>query len=182
MTAVIGLDLSLTSTGVATVTDGGQALTAQIRPSATLTGYPRLQWLLEQIHQHATDTRLVLVEGPSYGSGSKGRQSGQHERAGLWWAVTYRLWRNNITFAVVSPANLKKYATGKGNASKDAVLIAAARRYQDVYIDGNDEADALILAAMGADYLGFPLAVVPKVNRGALDSVEWPDLVAFTTV
>ena len=92
----------------------------------------------------------------------------------------------------IPPASLKMYATGKGNASKDAVLAAAIRRYPDVEFDGNDAADALILAAMGADHLGFPLvsktpsgrksrATLPARNREALGKIDWPLLGELTT-
>jgi hypothetical protein len=37
-----------------------------------------------------------------------------------------------------------------------------------------DASDAATLAAMGMDWLGFPLVEVPKQQRRALDGVHWP--------
>jgi crossover junction endodeoxyribonuclease RuvC len=171
--AVVGLDLSLTSTGIART--GEKTWADRITPR-NKTGYDRMFYLLREILALTVDAHLVVVEGPSFGSGANARQSGHHERGGLWWLVTYRLWRREIPFAVVPPATLKRYATGKGNAPKDAVLAAAIRRYREVDFDGNDQADALVLAAMGADHLGRPIAPVPQASRAALGAVQWPVL------
>lgn len=168
---VLGLDLSLTSTGLAEAWQNG-IRTWTIKPRGI--GHERLEHLLYEIWKAAWEYEgghLVVVEGPSYGSQSG--QKGHHERAGLWWLVTHKLWDCNVCVAVVPPSALKKYATGKGNAGKDAVLLATARRFPD-FDGGNDAADALWLAAMGADHLGQPIVAMPELNRAALKSVEWP--------
>src|ERR1035441_4124210 len=170
---ITGLDLSLTSTGFARICGGDTAL-ARLR-TLKRDGHSRLEFLLAEIACRVRDADLVVVEGPSYGS--QAGQKGHHERAGLWWLVTHMLWRQGLPYAVVPPAVVKKYATGAGGglkAGKDQVLAAVIRRYPDVPVDGNDQADALVLAAMGADHLGCPLATVPKEHRAALASVIWP--------
>lgn len=59
----------------------------------------------------------------------------------------------------------------------DAELEAwwSARRSIDPDAD-NNQADALVLAAMGADHYGTPLVELPKAHREALEKVAWPDL------
>lgn len=167
---VAGLDLSLTSTGVARI-DGGSVHLERLQPKK-LTGHERLEYLLGATRVTATIADLVVIEGPSYGS----QGGSQHERAGLWWLVAHMLWTSRKPYAVVVPAGLKKYSSGKGNSGKDQVLAAVIRRYRDIPVDGNDVADALVLAAMAADHYGFPLAEVPQVNRQALLAVTWPQL------
>lgn len=66
---------------------------------------------------------------------------------------------------MVSPAELKKYATGKGNADKDTVMLAAAKLCPT--ITNNDEADAWWLWAIGMHLLEAP-AFVPTVVRMAV--------------
>jgi crossover junction endodeoxyribonuclease RuvC len=170
---LVGLDLSLTSTGVAAIGHHTARVTT-ITPGGT--GHPRLRKLLSGIWDHACRVDLAVIEGPSFGS--KGGQ--QHERGGLWWLVAHMLWEAGIPYVVISPAQVKKYATGYGGgvkSGKDKVLAAVIRRYPDVPVDGNDQADALVLAAMAADHYGHPLAPVPQLNRGALATVKgWPDL------
>lgn len=166
---VVGLDLSLTSTGVA-----GRGWTDTIKPHPKMRGDDRLLFIRQQIVTTWTPgAALVAVEGPSYGSTGRG----QHERAGLWWMVVCALRTHGIPVAVIPPSSLKKYATGRGVGDKDDVLLAVARRF-DWFAGKNDEADALVLAAMAADHLGQPMADMPATHRAALERVEWPDLPA----
>lgn len=174
---VVGLDLSLTSTGLAAVAGGNVGVgrvTSTGRADASLAWRgERLSRLAERIVAEFPDADLYVVEGPSFG---QSRQGGQHDRAGLWWLVVSELLVSGLAVVEVSPAQRAKYATGKGNASKDAVLAAAIRRYPMADITGNDVADAVVLAAMGAHHLGRPLADVPLLNAAALDKVRWPQL------
>lgn len=166
---VLGLDLSLTSTGIALITADQPPTTRRLTPPAKLRDHHRLNWLLDNIANTAGRTNLVVVEGPSYASTGRG----QHERAGLWWLTTHHLWAAGIPTAIAPPAALKRYATGRGNAGKDDVLREVTRRFP-TFGGGNDEADALVLAAMGADHLGQPLTPMPATHRTALDGVQWP--------
>ena len=171
---VAGLDLSLTSTGCARVSSDGQTVLARIQPGKRK-GHDRLAHIREHVARWCAGADVVVVEGPSFGSTT----GMQHERGGLWWMITHDLWEARIPYAVVPPANLKMYATGFGGgpkSGKDQVLAAVIRRYTAVPVDGNDVADALVLAAMGADHSGVPYAGVPKANRRALDKIEWPAL------
>lgn len=167
----IGLDLSLTGTGIAS----SAGWTRVLRPPVGARGHTRLAWIRQQVLDALPAyPALVVVEGPSYGNQGAARQSGHHERAGLWWLVTHTLWKRDIDYAVASPAARAKYATGKGNADKAAVVREVTRRF-DWFTGGEDEADALVLAAMGADWLGHPIADVPKTHAEALTKVAWPE-------
>jgi hypothetical protein len=117
----IGLDLSLTGTGVAS----SRGWTRVLHPPAKARGHVRLDWIRDNVLEHvgSVDEHLVVVEGPSYGNQGAGRQSGHHERAGLWWLITHALWKRGIDYAVASPAGRAKYATGKGNAAKADVAM-----------------------------------------------------------
>jgi Holliday junction resolvasome RuvABC endonuclease subunit len=77
--------------------------------------------------------------------------------------------------AFVQPSQLKRYATGKGNASKAEVLVAAVKRLDYEGADDN-EADALWLRAMALDHYGYPVATVPASHREALGKVDWPEI------
>jgi crossover junction endodeoxyribonuclease RuvC len=175
---ITGLDLSLTSTGFAEIRHacacGTEVKLATITPGKR-TGHERLEYLFDEICNRAFAADLVVIEGPSYGS-DYGKA---HERAGLWWLIAHCLWRTSTPYAVVTPSQVKKYATGAGagpKSGKDKVLAAVIRRYADVPVDGNDQADALVLAAMAADHYGDPLAQVPAGHKAALAAVNWPAL------
>ena len=184
---VLGVDLSLASTGVAAVRIDPVAADVsrqrielariQTKGSVGATVPQRLarhQQIIDAIqahHQkHLGYVDLIVIEGPSY---AQRTQAGEHERAGLWWRVAQ--WAAGCPLAVVPPSLLKKYAAGKGNAAKDAVLASVIRRYPFAEVDGNDVADALVLAAMGARALGHPIDDMPKVHIEAMTKVAWPE-------
>lgn len=171
---VVGVDLSLTSTGVASSLGWTQRIRSNGHRADTLhQRHERLDQLAKDVIHAVGTPNLVVIEGPSFGS----QGAGTWDRAGLWWIVVDRLHRTGHTVVEVPPKTRSLYATGAGNASKDKVMLAVAERYRHLLkIEGNDEADAFCLAAMGADALGHPLAAVPKSHRAALDKVAWPDL------
>jgi Holliday junction resolvasome RuvABC endonuclease subunit len=173
---VVGLDLSLTSTGVAGTTCG-DVWTARIRPPAKLTGHDRLNYIRRTILDfYLPGVALVVVEGPSLRSPGKYA----HESAGLWWLVTHSLWRAKTPTAIVPPNNRAQYATGLGDANKREVIASVAELFPWFNVGRRpglaDEADALVLAAMGCDWAGEPLVVVPAKHRAALDGCVWPTL------
>lgn len=174
MTArVLGIDLSLTATGLA-----GPDWTRTLKPPAKLAGVARIDWILSQIDDQLVRDGyldLAVVEGPAFSR--QAGQAGHHERAGLWWAVARELDHDDVPYAVVSPTALKRYGAGKGNAGKDDVLREVTRRF-DWFTGDNNAADALVLAAMGADHLGHPIAAMPATHRAALAAVAWPKLVS----
>ncbi|MBA3907928.1 MAG: hypothetical protein H0X35_14780, partial [Pseudonocardiales bacterium] len=151
---VIGLDLSLTSTGIAII-DGGSVTLHRVKSKGakgdTLAArHVRLLRITDETYSlgiyNSTDRcSLVVIESPAFS-----RTTGHmHDRSGLWWLTVDIFRMHGYPVAEVTPTARAKYATGKGNAGKDAVLAAVVRRYPDVEVSGNDEADALVLAAMG---------------------------------
>lgn len=174
---ITGLDLSLTSTGVARIEPDGVTL-HRIQPKK-LTGHGRLEYLIAEISSWTSDADVVAIEGPSYGSTT----GSQHERGGLWWIIAHQLWTELIPYVSIPPTSLKKYATGYGGGAKsgkDQVLAAIIRRFPEVPVDGNDVCDAFVLAAMTADHYDHALADMPQLNRAALEAVAWPYVEAPT--
>jgi Holliday junction resolvasome RuvABC endonuclease subunit len=173
---VLGLDLSLTATGVA-LPDGTSytiKLGAQytIKLGAQWKGMDRLRRIRSEVFDavavHAVD--LVAVEGYSYNSRNGGEKLGE-----LGGVIRLALYDYGIDYVDVPPASLKKYATGKGNASKNEVLAAAVRRLGYDGADDN-EADALWLRAMALDWYGTPAVAMPATHRDGLVKVAWPDI------
>lgn len=188
MTRIIGLDLSLTRTGVTRIEQGdalGHAVECRsvvVKARAVRRGDPphtlaersvRARRLAGEVTTLCVGADLVVVEGPSYASDS----GKAHDRAGLWWLVVARLTGGGLNVVEAPPAAVKMYALGKGGGAgtgKDDVLAAVVRRYPHVAFSGNDEADSLVLAAMGARFAGFPIEPdLPKTHTRALDQVRW---------
>lgn len=175
---VIGLDLSLTSTGVA-IADPLGTFTSNVKSKSLGSTWDdrRMRILnadlaiMKNVSERAD---LVVIEGPSYNS----KSTSDHDRAGLWWSVYRSVVARGVPVMVVAPTQVKKYATGKGNANKDAVLAAVVRRYLDIEVTGNDQADALVLAAIGRRLLGSPLEEsLPLTHLEALAKLEVPEVV-----
>ena len=169
---VTGLDLSLTATGVS---DGRRCWLIQ---PGQLRGQQRMQYLRRELTRHCQHADLIVVEGPAFAGPSRNKKKPPamaHESAGWWWIATHTLWRMGKPIAVVSPPDLKIYITGKGIASKEDVRVHVDRRLRSVLVRDNNEADALVLAAMGYDWSGYPLIALPQTHRRALAKVAWPE-------
>lgn len=168
---VVAFDLGLGTIGVA----HHDGTTHQI--TSRQTGPRRLAELRDAIRICTEEPHadLVAIEGQSYGHNGKGHA----ELAGLHAIVKVALWEDLIPYVEIPPANLKTYATGKGNASKEAVHDAAIRRLG--YAGASrDEADALWLRAATLDHYGQPPVTVPATHRRALDKITWPQLPSAT--
>lgn len=175
--SVIGIDLSLVSTGVATVLPGGQAYTRSVtstgkRDDSLADRVGRIRGLAEDITDGAADCDLVVIEAAAY---SRGAGSGSWDRAGLWWAVVQRLASRGVPVALCAPSTRAKWAAGTGKADKAAVAAAMARLFPDVEIANSDEADALALAHIGAVHAGYPVATLARHDTKAMAAVKWGD-------
>lgn len=188
---VVGLDLSLSSTGIA-LPDGhiithGYSLPkdATVAERVARITHLRERVLTAVMHgpwqphpdgggrQQLTD--LVVVEGFSFGS-----PQGATEAGGLGWTLRIALTEARVPFAVVPPSTLKKFATGKGNAGKDDMKLAALQRFGLTFTGtgSGDRCDARWLQEMGLHHLGAPTVDLPAVNVSALAKVAWPEAVA----
>lgn len=173
---VIGLDISLTGTGIASSNgwterlgrDGITNLPLDQRAGAIVDLANRILGTVAYPH-------LVVIEAAAY-SRSGG---GVDERGGLRWRVIHGLATRGVPMAEVSATCLKRYALGKGVGSKTAICVAVSRRFPTwaAGINGDDDnlADAVMLMAAGRDALGHPLAPMPATHRKALDAVTWPE-------
>lgn len=171
--AVIGLDISLKATGIASSRGWAQTFgMAEVTKMKLTDRVAALDKLTARILEMAGQPALVVVEVPAFSRAGGGAM----ERAALWWLVVRSILGRQIPLAAVHNNTRMRYATGKGRANKSAIVDAVARRFPRFITGGDDNlADAVILAAMGADWLGHPLASLPKTHRAALDAVTWPD-------
>lgn len=169
----VGLDLSLTGTGVALYGDGGWSTRLVRSKGAASASLPeraeRIERIADEVLQLVPLDALAVIEQPAYSK----TVGSMHDRSGLWWAVVSRLYADGVFVVEVPPSTLKKFATGKGNAGKDEMLSATIRRYPDADVSDNNVADAVQLAAMGAHHLGREIAAMPARNLEALDAVRW---------
>lgn len=169
---VIGLDLSLTATGIAPWIDGMPTFTVR---TATADGDQRLRRIAVDARTEAYDhlksepIELAVIEDLPTHANSAGITGMVHG------AVRCVLMDLYVPYALVPPASLKKYATGRGNATKADMRVALLQRTGMDLRDDN-QVDAWWLRAMGLDHLGCPVVEVPKAHRDALAKVAWPEV------
>lgn len=168
---VAGLDISLTGTGVATLGGTTRVPTKGRRKDTILERHNRMKHITDTVLTEVGTVDLACVEGP-VGFATPGGST--WDRGGLWWRIVGALLERDIPVAIISPTARAKYATGSGASRKTAVLEAARSRYGAI-LESDDEADALILRAMGLHWLEQPLAEVPDGHRAALAGCQWPD-------
>jgi Holliday junction resolvasome RuvABC endonuclease subunit len=162
---VLGLDLSLTATGVAL--PDGTCRTIKTNPAD---GDLRLLQISESIRVAVTVTGpvdLAVVEDLPVGARAAGITGMVHgvARAALANA--------GVPYALISPATLKAYATGSGNADKTAMALAAFKRHGIEFADDN-QCDAWWLRAAGLQHLGEPALSLPAAQIARLDKAKWP--------
>lgn len=167
---VVAFDLSLTCTGYADATGCG----VLVPPASVGRGIARVGWIRDAVLERVTAGNVVAVEGYSFASRGRAIIS----LGELGGAVRLAFADRGIAFADVPPSCRCMYATGKGNAPKEAVLAAAIRTLG--YMGhSTDEADALWLHAMATAHYASTSSLTGK-QRQALAAIDWPALTNST--
>lgn len=176
---VVGLDPSLTGTGLA-LPSGRRTITSTRTGSSVADRRRRYAGILARVldgieGDPALDGSrlLVLIEGYAFS-----RQGvGHADLIECGWFLRDRLAGRYGPERVVEvgPSVLKKYATGKGNATKPDLRVALLKRTGVDEPDDN-RVDAEWLRLMGLDALGAPEVELPEAHRAVLRSVPWPHL------
>ena len=167
MTPVVGLDPSLTGLGLATP-DGLSTISSKPAGATIAARAERIVTMADAVARRIPESSLVVIEGPAYAAQA---QAGVHLRAGLWWVLAVELTHRGHTLVEVAPTALKKFATGKGNATKPDIRMAL---YQRAGLDVRDDnqADAYFLRQVGLHLVGDPDALpLPKAHLAVLAGV-----------
>lgn len=171
---VLGLDLSLTSTGVC-ISENAFAIAVKSKGAERL--FEISEKILETSRVHKVD--IAIIEGYSFAS----RNSQAHSIGELGGVVRMRLWENRIPFVEVPPTSRAKFATGRGNASKTEVMSAISARTGIIWSGkgADDMCDAWILEQMGLTHLGISQINWPSASLDALKKVDWTPLQELQT-
>lgn len=143
----LGLDISLTKTGVVGLSANGKIVLQKLVTSKPMPErFKRFDDILCSIDDCLSNVKLVTIEGYSYGSQGNSLLN-ICELSGI---IKHHLWLRDINFIEVPPATLKKYATGRGNVGKLEMIQAAHDQYGYKF-ESDDLCDAYWLAKYGID-------------------------------
>ena len=161
---IVAFDLSLTSSGWADASGVG----VLVPPATVDRGIARLRWIRDAVLDRVTGAAVVVLEGYSFASRGRAMVS----LGELGGAVRCGLADSGVSWADVPPSCRALFATGKGNASKQAVLAEAIRK---LGYPGHsfDECDALWLRTMACSQYE-PTATLTAPQRRALATIDWP--------
>lgn len=144
MKVFIGIDPSLSSTGLCVLDQGGGQAILKTMPCSPNKGAQRLYdmegMMVSELQRFSHLPALVAIEGYAFGSFS------QRERLGEWGGVLRLcLYKLHLPYVEVPPSTLKKYVTGKGNSKKNQILLAVYKKW-GVSCKDDNQADAYSLA------------------------------------
>lgn len=147
---VIGIDPSLTATGVCILHEGNaQLVTIHSYPGDDLERITEIAEAINDLVSKIRQPAAACIEGLSHGS-HNGKAA---ERAALHYFIRAKLRARSIPVYAVAPASLKKFITGGGKAEKSTIVREVYKRWG---IEANDDnqADASGLAYVAAAIVG----------------------------
>ena len=165
---IVGIDASLTSTGIAILHCGNEPITTAVKNS--LTGTSRLIYVRDYVKQVIEGADLAVIEGYAFSKGDFAHAKGE-----LGGVLRLMIVDSGMKLLEVTPNQLKKFAVGDHNASKEKVAVGVYKRWGKEFKE-NDETDAYILAEIGRAYLGLEdkLTAYQQEVIDALRGIEPP--------
>jgi len=169
----LGLDLSLTGTGVVILRDG-KIIKQHLIKSKPVGDKPidelnRILKIVSEIKNEITATSIDIAVIENLAFGVKNATS-LTQLAALNYFVRNMLAHDcgyEIPFVLVAPPSLKKFITGSGNAKKDVMLIETFKRYGVTILDDN-VCDAYGLAQVGLALLDGNSKAIIKLQEEVL--------------
>lgn len=151
MTTTVGIDQSLTNTGIFTLISSSDPHYIAIKPAFDGDKIGRLASIRSMVQMRLMSERpdLVIMEDYAYAIGDSSRSCSLGELGGVIRLVVYDL---KLPLLIVNPSQLKKFASGKSQIDKPHVMLQVYKRYGLEPIDDN-HADAYVLARIGQAYL-----------------------------
>lgn len=178
---VAGIDPSLTSAGVAILSEGEPVhVSHHGHPGHKLDSYrtrsrrvrKQVADVVTAVMSHGATPDLVVIEEHPY---AVRISAGEFDRCALWHGIFGAFdARGGTPVVVMNNMTAKKWITGRGDAKKPDIVATVESWWPGSAVN-DDEADALGLAAIGAFHLGDPMPFEPKPRHTTgLEKVAWP--------
>jgi Holliday junction resolvasome RuvABC endonuclease subunit len=170
----VGIDPSLTCTGVAVIDGEGGALTRRIvSPNIGSTLLARRNRIRQAVSGVLATVparvNVTVIEVPT----SRQQFGAQNERTALYWFLVDQLLARGPVVEV-APSSRAKLATGNGRAKKGEVVTFMRAAFPLTRIPDDNAADALALAWAGARWAGSEVPAYLPSQQEAFARLAWP--------
>lgn len=154
----MGLDLSLTKTGICVVRDGQDVFTTSVKTDSGMEWIERIDRILSTILAAIRDYQVdeILIENYAYNS-----RNGREDLAELHGVLMFTFEKMSMPYAKVAPTKVKLFGCGRGKAPpcpegesksswpKKWVVLTVNETYGKAFkLSENDECDAFLIALM----------------------------------
>ena len=168
-TTVLGIDPSITSTGLVVVNAAGQvvhteAVGSKAESESGLHIVARYQLVLSEIVKAVTQHKpqLVVMEGPALGYNNDGTFD-------LWGLLSVIRWElrhylSHKALLLPTPQELKLWSTGKGNTPKDQMRLLVFKKW-GLEFTSMDETEAFTFAMWGLACLRGDVVLAQKKKK-----------------
>jgi crossover junction endodeoxyribonuclease RuvC len=163
---ILGIDPSLTGTGFARLyldTNGWHGVTWTDgrdgkRNESLLMRDDRIDAIADNLRLESWNLTAAGIEEPAYSTPG----GSTWDRAGLWWRLVHKVLAYDVPLMQVNTKLVQKFAVGRAHSKKNPVdkadvAMAVAKMWPDVQIQGNNAADALVIASITAVAAGLPV-------------------------
>jgi crossover junction endodeoxyribonuclease RuvC len=161
----VGIDPS-TKTGLAIIDKNNEIINVQEVSSKSKEDPERFIDIADQLLEELHPNDIIAIEGFSYGSKGKGVST----QYGLGWIIRTFLYERGYDYVEIPPTSVKKFATGKGNVKKDAMVLPIYKHWGFEHSSDNVR-DAYVLAKVAKalheeeGLTAYQKEVVKKVSK-----------------
>lgn len=162
----VGIDPS-TKTGFVALDEAGQVLRAKELTGACTKDPKRMATLIDEVMAHLQPDDVICIESPAmHAKGSA---------VGFMWGLAHglrmALFRRGIPYIDVTPAGVKKFASGKGNTKKDELAVHIYKRW-DFEHPSDNVRDAYVLARIAWTMRSGLTVQITKQQAEALQAIR----------
>jgi crossover junction endodeoxyribonuclease RuvC len=143
----VGLDFAFANNGIVQLDEDANIITSAVTTTNKKNSdEERLIYIRETIRNMISKDDIVYLEGLSYSSQGQAKA----QMGAVHYLTRIFLFENGIKYKIVTPSELKKFITGKGQCKKDLILLNVFKKW-GVEFDNSDLADAYGLARMALE-------------------------------
>lgn len=168
MVRYVGIDPS-TKTGLVALDEQGNVLRAKELTGVGSEDPKRMTTLIDEVMRHLQPDDVVCIEGFAFGAQGQGVAF----QYGLGHGIRMAMYRRGWQYTEVSPAAVKKFATGKGNTKKDEMVLPIFKRWGFEHSSDNVR-DAFVLAQIAFALKGQVAVQITKTQLEVLDAIRNP--------